>query len=182
MSDTFESLLPSNSTKLERDMEATTARIASVPVPLRDLWNPDTCPVELLPWLAWTLSIDGWKPYWPEAIKRERIRQAINIQRIKGTVKAVRDAVNSFGADIAFKEWFETVPKGTPHTFEVTLTMGASTPNNAAFQQDIVDEINRTKPLRSHFTLTAGISSEGGIGVAGGARLVAYRRIEMEEA
>ena len=181
MSD-VESLLPSNSTKFERDIEATIARVAAVPVPLRSLWNPDTCPVDLLPWLAWTLSIDGWKPYWPEAIKRERIRQAIGIQRIKGTVKAVRDAVNSFGADIAFKEWWETTPKGPPHTFDVTLTMGTSTPNDATFQQDIVAEINRTKPLRSHFTLTTGLTSVGGIGVAAAVRSVVYRRISMEEA
>jgi len=60
--------------------------------------------------------------------------------------------------------------------------MGASTPNDAMFQQDIIDEINRTKPLRSHFTLTAGLSSDGGIGVAGAARSVVYRRISLEEA
>jgi hypothetical protein len=35
-------LLPRNATELERALETSMARLADVPVPLRDLWNPDT--------------------------------------------------------------------------------------------------------------------------------------------
>ncbi|GHK16942.1 hypothetical protein ECZU03_07310 [Escherichia coli] len=31
-----------------------------MPVPLRTLWNWRTCPVKLLPYLAWALSVDRW--------------------------------------------------------------------------------------------------------------------------
>ncbi|CRL52379.1 Phage tail protein (Tail_P2_I) [Pseudomonas sp. URMO17WK12:I11] len=41
------SLLPSNSTPLERALEA--AFYERTIVPLRSLYNPDTCPVHLLP-------------------------------------------------------------------------------------------------------------------------------------
>lgn len=175
-------LLPPNATEQEYAIEQVTARVEDVPVGLRDLWNPDTCPVELLPWLAWSLSLDAWKAYWPEAVKRERIKQAILIQRRKGTAKSVRDVVETFGSAVALREWHQTVPVGAPHTFEVILTMGASVPNTAEFQQDIVDEVSRTKPVRSHFTLTAGLSSSGGLGLQGVARPVIYRRLNTAEA
>ncbi|KAA0016675.1 phage tail protein I [Salinicola corii] len=171
------SLLPPNATNAERALEATTATASDLPVPLRSLWNPDTCPADLLPWLAWALSLDSWQPYWPEHIKRQRIRDAIDIQRRKGTAKSVRDVVRSFGSSLAIREWWQKADKGEPHTFDVTLSLGADVPNTAEYQQDIVDEISRTKPVRSHFTFTAGLSASGGVGIAGAARPIIYRRL-----
>ncbi|MGZ7142707.1 phage tail protein I, partial [Streptococcus pyogenes] len=46
-------LLPGNATELERNATQALAQIERVPIPLRDLWNPDTCHAELLPYLAW---------------------------------------------------------------------------------------------------------------------------------
>lgn len=181
MSDPF-SLLPSNATALERTFEQATADLSALPVPLRELWSPDACPEHLLPWLAWSLSLDSWQPYWPEAIKRERIRQAVEIARRKGTAKSVRDVVSSFGSSLALREWWQTSPRGTPHTFEVVLTLGAGVPNTAAYQQDIIGEIERTKPVRSHFTFTLGLSASGGLGLQGVARPIVYRRIQAVEA
>lgn len=171
------SLLPPNATDAERALEATTATASDLPVPLRSLWNPDTCPAALLPWLAWALSLDSWQPYWPERIKRQRIRDAIEIQRRKGTAKSVRDVVRSFGSSLAIREWWQRAEPGEPHTFDVTLTLGADVPNTADYQQDIVDEITRTKPVRSHFTFTAGLNATGGVGIAGAGRAFVYRRL-----
>lgn len=176
------SLLPPNASSLERKLEQATLRLGTMAVPLRDLWNPDTCPAHLLPWLAWTLSLDSWQPYWPEAVKRARIRSAVDIQRRKGTAKSVRDVVRSFGSSLALREWWQLSPMGTPHTFEVVLTLGAGVPNTAAYQQDIIKEIERTKPVRSHFTLTLGLSATGGLGLQGAARPVIYRRLQLTEA
>ncbi|WP_374365927.1 phage tail protein I [Stutzerimonas sp.] len=176
------SLLPPNASPLERKLEQATLRLGTMAVPLRDLWNPDTCPARLLPWLAWTLSLDSWQPYWPEAVKRQRIRSAVEIQRRKGTAKSVRDVVRAFGSSLALREWWQLEPKGTPHTFEVVLTLGAGVPNTAAYQQDVIAEIERTKPVRSHFTFTLGLAATGGLGLAGATRPVIYRRIQCSEA
>ena len=173
-------LLPANATALEKSAAEATARVSDVPAPLRDLWNPDTCPTELLPWLAWSLGVAAWKPYWSERIKRERIRQAVEIHRRRGTVQSVRRVVESFGAGVAIREWWQTEPKGTPHTFELVLTVRAD--NNAAeLQNDIIQEVHRVKPVRSHFTLIAGIAAEGGIGTYAAACPVIYRRLQVEE-
>ena len=63
-------LLPPSATKQERALALATSRVSDVPLPIRTLWNPDTCPLELLPWLAWALSVDTWDPNWSESIKR----------------------------------------------------------------------------------------------------------------
>ncbi|MCU1717429.1 phage tail protein I [Pseudomonas sp. 5P_3.1_Bac2] len=176
------SLLPSNSTPLERTLEQATARLGELPVPLRELWNPDTCPEELLPWLAWSLSLDSWQPYWPLAVKRARIKAAVDIQRHKGTAQSVRDAVASFGSALALREWWQTTPRGTPHTFEVVLTLGSGVPNTQEYQLDIIKEIEATKPVRSHFTLTVGQTALTGLGLQGAARPVSYLRLQLNEA
>lgn len=176
------SLLPPNSTALERAVEQLQARSATVAVPLRELWNPDTCPAPLLPWLAWTLSLDGWQPYWPESIKRSRIRMAVEIQRRKGTAKSVRDVVRSFGSSLALREWWQTEPMGEPHTFDVTLTLGSGVPKTIEYQNDVIAELERTKPVRSHFSFTLGLAASGGLGLGGASRPVIYRRIQCTEA
>ncbi|WP_081696412.1 phage tail protein I [Thiomicrorhabdus sp. Kp2] len=175
-------LLPPNATEQERAIEQTTARLEDVPIGIRDLWNPDTCPQELLPWLAWSFSLDAWKSYWPEEVKRARIKQAVAIQRKKGTSQSVRDVVASFGGGLSLKEWWQTQPKGTPHTFEVVLTLGSGAPTTAEYQQDVIDAITQTKPVRSHFTFVLGITALGGIGFQSILRTMTHRRLQAVEA
>jgi phage tail P2-like protein len=57
-----------------------------VDLPIADLWNPQTCPLPALPWLAWTLSVDTWDTDWTEERKRAITAGAIAAQRRKGSV------------------------------------------------------------------------------------------------
>ncbi|MFI9653964.1 phage tail protein I [Guyparkeria sp. GHLCS8-2] len=176
------SLLPPSATQAERAIEQATGRLEDVPTPQRTLWDPDTCPADLLPWLAWALSLDAWQPYWPESVKRERIRKAIEIQRKKGTARSVRDTVASFGGALSIKEWWQNDPPTEPHTFDLLLTVGGDVPATTEYQNDIIDEVSRVKPVRSHFTLTAGVNADGAIAIAGAARLAQYQRLSLTEA
>jgi phage tail P2-like protein len=90
-------LLPPSATAQERALDLATARVGEVPVRVRDVWNPDTCPAHMLPWLAWAFSVDEWDATWTEAVKREVIRSAIQVQRKKGTVWAIKRAISSAG-------------------------------------------------------------------------------------
>lgn len=170
-------LLPAGHTPAERSLEASIERASALPVPLRALWTPETCPEALLPWLAWALALDGWKDYWPVAIKRQRLRDAVTIARHKGTVQSVRQAVTPFGSALAMREWFDQSPPGIPHSVAFQLTLGADVPNTAAYQEDIVREIVRTKPCRTQFTLTAGLQAMGSLGVQGIGRPATSRRL-----
>ncbi|HEY4583072.1 MAG TPA: phage tail protein I [Lysobacter sp.] len=176
------SLLPPSATPAERAIEQVVARVGDIPTPLRELWNPDTCPLEFLPWLAWALSIDAWKPYWPEHVKRARIRAAIEIQRRKGTAASVRQVVAAFGGAVQLREWFQMTPPGAPHTFELVLTLSGEGGQTATaqFVDDVIGEVSRTKPVRSHFTFTQGLQGIGGIGIGAGARAAVYRRLQLQ--
>lgn len=174
-------LLPSNANPVERAIEGATARISDVPVPLRQLVDPATCPMHVLPYLAWALSIDTWDSDWPEGVKRARVAQAISIQRRKGTASSVRDVVRSFGGSLALREWWQTAPRGDPHTFSLILGLEGIVPpaRTAAYVDQVIAEIRRTKPVRSHFTFTQALSADGGMQVVGAARPAAFARLDM---
>lgn len=176
------SLLPPNATALQRALEATNAAAADVPILLREIRDPDRCPLAFLPWLAWDRSIDSWKPYWSEPVKRARVRAATDIQRRKGTAQSVRDVVAAFGGAVVLREWWQMEPKGPPHTFDVQLTVSGEHGQVATkeFVADVIAEISRTKPVRSHFTFTQGAYAVGGVGIAAAARVAIHRRLQLQ--
>lgn len=177
---TAANLLPPNATRAEQAL-ARAAVTRHLPVDITALWDADRCPTALLPWLAWALSVDEWKAYWPETVKRARVRAAIAIQRRKGTWGSVRDVVAAFGGSIMIREWWEMQPQGAPHTFEVVMTIanqGGETAT-ANFVDDVIGEITRTKPVRSHFTFTQGMQASAGIGALAAAHGTTFRRIQL---
>lgn len=174
-------LLPPNASPLERAFDHAVARISAVSTPLRDLWDPNTCPVALLPYLAYALSIDSWSSGWPESVKRRRIAQAIAIQRRKGTASSVRDVVAAFGGVVAIREWWQMQPPGDPHTFSLVLniTDQAGAPVDAAFVDSVIAEVYRTKPVRSHFTFSQAVNATAGIVPVAAVRPAIFTRLTM---
>jgi phage tail P2-like protein len=177
------SLLPPNTTPQERALEATLSRISDVTVPLRALYRPGEIPLDQLPWLAWQLSVESWKPYWTEEVRRARVRNAMKIHRQKGTAKAVKDVVAAFGGAILLREWWQKIPMGEPHTFDLvmTLTGAGGQSATAEFVDDVIAEVTRTKPVRSHFTFTQGIETQAAIAVVTAVRPVIYARLNLTE-
>lgn len=90
-------LLPPNASEMERALAGISSRIDVLPVTIRDLWNPSTCPAALLPWLAWTLSVDYWDTDWPDETKRAVIAASYEVHKYKGTPYAVRTALQAIG-------------------------------------------------------------------------------------
>jgi phage tail P2-like protein len=174
------SLLPPNSSPLDRALEKA-MQVPAMPIVLGDIWNAQTCPISVLPWLAWSLSIDSWSPDWPEAVQRQRVATAISIQRRKGTAGSIRDIVAIFGGQIAIREWWQTTPKGTPHTFEVNLNLNDADglPASAERVDSVIDQINRTKPARSHFEFVQGLTATARLGTKAAARVANYTRLSF---
>lgn len=174
------SLLPPNATALERALELLAAsRLDGIGAPLRETWSAQDCPENLLPWLAWGLSIDQWSADWPIHIRRARVATAIDIQRRKGTPKSVIDVVNSFGGSVVVREWFQTTPPGDPHTFSLSVSLGgqADAAPSADFIDSVIAEVSRTKPVRSHFEFTVALAARAQIGLRAVARPVTYARV-----
>lgn len=110
-------LLPPTATKLEKNLSK--AMACEPPIPLRSLWDPQTCPNELLPYLAWQYSVDRWDEKWSEEIKRKVIAEAFEIHKLKGTKEAIRRAIEPFGYLIKTTEWWQN--NQTPGTFALEI-------------------------------------------------------------
>ncbi|WP_435605888.1 phage tail protein I [Pseudomonas knackmussii] len=143
------SLLPSNASALERVAAEIGARATDLPVLLRSLWNPDTCRLDLLPWLAWAWSVDDWSDAWSEQQRRDTVAQALAVQRIKGTIGAVRRALGAVGLRVSVQEWFNQTPAGQPYTFRLLLEVG-QVPMTPADLARVFEIVANTKNLRSH--------------------------------
>ena len=177
------SIVPPNSTALEAAVDLlTAARLDGVSSPLRSLWSAEDCPEDLLPWLAWALSIDQWDPAWPERTRRMRVAEAIAVQRRKGTYDSVDRVIRAFGGNMSLREWWQADPPETPHTFAVTVSLpgqGEGSAPSAAVVDGVIAEIAATKPLRSHFTFTLAQRALARIGLRAVSRPVTYARLAL---
>lgn len=144
-------LLPSNSTPLERQAAQSLAQIQRVPIPLRTLYNPDLCPLPLLPYLAWAFSVDRWDSKWTEAAKRAAIRSAYYIHSRKGTIGSLRRVVEPLGYLIEIIEWWQTVPVGPRATFKLKVGV-LDTGITEEMYQELTWLIDDAKPLTRHLT------------------------------
>lgn len=142
-------LLPYNATDQERALANTIARISDVPVLVREVWNPDTAPASVLPWLAWAFSVDDWDTNWTDEQKRNVIKQSVYSQRIKGTIGAVTRQLAALGYTIQILEWWQQDPEGQPYTFDVYIT-ASQYPLTARDYNKVLEVIDTNKNLRSH--------------------------------
>ncbi|HEJ8168697.1 phage tail protein I [Serratia marcescens] len=141
------SLLPSGSSPLERRAAQACAGISDLNTPLRDLWNPDRCPVKFLPYLAWAFSVDRWDEKWTPAEKRKAVKDAFYIHRRKGTIAAIRRVIEAMGYSMSIAEWWQVAdPRGT---FRLTIDV-----NEVGITEEIVRELERligdARPVSRH--------------------------------
>ncbi|WP_434673808.1 phage tail protein I [Pseudomonas sp. R1-15] len=162
----MKSLLPLNSTQLERAIEA--AIDETTEIPLRTLYNPDTCPAHLLYQLAWAWSVDRWDEAWPEEVKRSVIRSSFYVHAHKGTIGALRRVVEPFGYLIEVVEWFKTQPMGVPGTFALKIGVSDEGISEETYQE-LTWLIDDARPVSRHMTgLAISLETRGklNIGVA----------------
>lgn len=94
----LDSLLPFSATPQEAALElAIGTRISGLPVPIRDTWNPNTCPADKLAFLAWAFGVDEWDASWPDEYKRLTIKQAVLVQARKGSIWSIRRVLENAG-------------------------------------------------------------------------------------
>lgn len=158
------SLLPPGSSVLERRLAQACSGISGLNVPLRDLWNPDTCPVNFLPYLAWAFSVDRWDESWAESVKRKVVKDAFYIHQHKGTISAIRRVVEPLGYLIRVIEWWKT--NDAPGTFR--LDVGVL---DTGITEEMYHELERViadaKPCSRHLVgLSITLDANGTVPVA----------------
>ncbi|WP_122524642.1 phage tail protein I [Pseudomonas viridiflava] len=158
------SLLPLNSTSLERAIEAATDETTQIP--LRTLYNPQTCPAHLLYHLAWAWSVDRWDEEWSEPVKRAAIAASFYIHEHKGTIGAIRRVVEPLGYLIEVMEWWQTVPEGVPGTFALVVGV-LDTGITEEMYYELTALIDDAKPVSRHLTgLAISLESKGVLNIA----------------
>ena len=145
-------LLPPNATPAERRLATVAANACDLPVEvLRTLWDPHTCPAWRLPSLAAEHSVDRWDENWPEATKRKVIANAPFVHRHKGTVGAMRRAVEPLGYLIRVLHWYQEFPAATPGTFKLDIGV-LDTGITEQMYAELERLIDDAKPLTRHLT------------------------------
>lgn len=153
-------LLPPNATPQERSISRSVDR--PVPVPVRTLWNPATCPEGILPWLAWSLSVDEWDAAWPIDRKRAAIAASVETHRRKGTIGALRRALQSLGYEVEIDE-----TTGEAYTFRLLFKVGEGSAGGALIDTAVTEATAialRQKNARSALAGTQYLASNGATG------------------
>ena len=176
--------LPSSISKDEKVAASTEAldpqfkRIAEkVDIPSLYL-NIDRLPSKALDHLATQYDVTVWRDSWNDTLKRNVLKQAISDKRKKGTLSAVKKAVESLGSAVEIVEWWQKTPKGEPYTFTITATLNMS-PDVVTdeMQEDLMSMIDDAKPLRSHYDFILQRGIKGGIGIYAHMRAITYNTI-----
>lgn len=143
-------MLPPNATAQERALDESTERISDVPVPVRDMYNPAECPEVVLPWLAWSYSLDEWNSDWTEEQKRDAISLSVYVHQHKGTIGALKTALSALGYELTVEEWHQLDPPGDPYTFGIHIVVSQVGIPTAALFDQIVYVAESAKNARSH--------------------------------
>lgn len=158
-------LLPPNASPLERALELSMAHYGDAderPVPIDALWRPRECPLAALPWLAWGLGVKRWDPAWPEDVRRAVVAGALETHRRRGTVGAVRQALDDVGAVYDLIER----PGDAAHTMTISV-LNSNALLGTTDTATIKSYIDDAKRYSTHYTLNVS-SSLGDTGLVAG--------------
>lgn len=138
----------------------------------------DRLPSGVLDHLAVSWDATVWRDSWPLELKRSVLKTTISEKRKKGTVKAVKDALASISSAASIVEWWQTEPKGPPHTFTIYATQADIEGTiNAEMQEDVIALIDDAKPIRSHYNFIIQNQAKGTINATAMVRPVTYAKI-----
>lgn len=171
------SILPPNSTRLERALEIVSDRLAAPAVD--SLWDAWLAPERFLPWLAYAVGVREWDPLWPLETRRQVIASQIAINRHRGTSWAVRQSLIAMGyADAALEEGYPEIRRdGTTQRdgsntrdsagrwafFRIVADLGNNKGINETERRRLISLIEAAKPVRSvlkELAYTASVSDE----------------------
>ncbi|MEE1888499.1 phage tail protein I [Pseudomonas carassii] len=163
------SLLAHNASPLERQLEHVCDPRLD-PGLIRGVADSTRCPPALLPWLAWAMKVDGWEAATSESQQRALIREAIPVHRSKGSVAAVRRALQAVQVHSELKEWWQ-VPGAAPYTFQLTAwandnRMGEGAILSPQLYTRLRNLVNAVKNERSHYDFRLGAGFTSGLRLA----------------
>lgn len=159
-----DSILPKNSTHLERSMEkAMKAMIGSQSFNFSAIMNPDLMDSSnrdiLMPYLAWMLGVEIWSDEFNDEQKKNLIKRYLTIRYARGTLYAIKEMYDIIGVKVVITENPVTArcPNGEPYKFNIRIT-------NHNISEQLKNEIRRLmerlKPIRCDYLIEIDILME----------------------
>jgi len=159
MTAAHQSILPASASAIERALEQVWAqRLHLIERDIANLWHPELCRADLLPYLAWALSVDEWVDSWAEPVKRQVIKDSIRIHKHKGTLGAVEQALNSVNVQTTITEWHQDnrLENGTFVVDALVTEQGI----DLSLLSQLNNQVRRTKRYSQHHTIRPILSSQ----------------------
>lgn len=146
------SLLPDNSSAIERGLEAAFAELLeSIAPPFPELLDPQRTPAKALPYLAADRGVREWNTNAPESEKRATVAAVWPTKRLAGTRRALELAVRSLGLEPEVIAWHKTDPAGLPYSLHVVAVNRDAL--DANMQERLQTRLEEAKAERDVLTL-----------------------------
>ena len=154
------SLLPANSSPLEKALDLAFARLLErIDPPFPELMNPVATPLAFLPYLAADRGVSEWSSAAPEAEKRLTVELAWPTARQAGTRKALENAAKGLQLMPEVRAWHEQTPPGPPYSFSVRAF--TEQPYSEAIDARLDRRLADAKSERDTLTVSVGLSAFG---------------------
>lgn len=145
-------LLPPNSTALEQALAGLGDLIGAITIPVPDLQRPASCPIDVLPFLAWGLAVDRWDATWSEDRQRQAVANAIPDHKRRGSRAAMDLLLADYNATYGTALTLD-VPQAYQFTVTLPVNDAAATSLTSTFATSLLADIERTKGARDTFQL-----------------------------
>ncbi|WDE04684.1 phage tail protein I [Thalassomonas viridans] len=157
------SSLPANASELEYQLEQVMNigfSADNLPaVEITRLWQPESCPEPLLPWLAWANGVKNWDDSWPESTRRGVIANSFKVHSYQGTRYAIEKALEPLQLNSHIHEWFEVEPNAEPGTFAIAVDVSEQGITPVLIEQ-IHDSVSSNKRGSAHYSLSLNLTAK----------------------
>jgi phage tail P2-like protein len=157
----FTSILPKNSNNTEKTLEKVAGiRLENIKVDFDLLSDPDRCPAEFLPYLAWSVGVEVWDKDFinvesPSDLiqrRREIIKIWPKVKRLRGTRAAIEMVFNILGVVPIFKLWWDL--DSPSHKFKIVILNKLNNrPVDSTTYQKLIRIVDSLKPLSTSYQL-----------------------------
>lgn len=106
-----------------------------------------------LPWLSWWFRVDTWDDSWTVARKREVVKEGLVLYRYKGTVWAVKRALDLTGFNPTLTVWHQMNPIGAKGTFLVEVIQDKDGLTQKDYE-NVVTLVESNKQGSQHWQMT----------------------------
>jgi phage tail P2-like protein len=146
-------LLPPSSDTFEEAVAI--AMSDDLPIPYVQIMDPDTTPMEFLPFLAAHRSVDLWYNDWSEARKRQMVSEAEELAGLKGTHEGIVRFLGYVDAEVL--DWVD---------YPSRFVLGRSSPsfaplNHPAFKKRWLVKVLLKKPVNAFVIGRSGLGQGG---------------------